>query len=68
VRVHARRGDPELAGDLLGRPTRGDRAQDLSLPIGQGLFHSATVEDVPRKQVPGEKTEEKRCRALAMHL
>jgi hypothetical protein len=68
VRVHARRRDSELAGDLLGRPTRGDGAQDLSLAIGQRLFHGATIEDVPGKQVPGEKTEEKRCRALAMHL
>jgi hypothetical protein len=68
VRVHARRRDSELAGDLLARPTRSDGAQDLSLAIGQGLIHSATIEDVPGKQVPGEKADEQRCRALAMHL
>jgi hypothetical protein len=35
VRVHAGLGDPEQAGDLLRRKTPGDRAEDLTLTIGQ---------------------------------
>ena len=35
VSVHARLGDSEQIGDLLRRKTAGDRAEDLTLTIGQ---------------------------------
>jgi len=68
VRVHARRCDPELGGDLLRRPPDGDGAQDLALAIGQRLFDRAAVKDAPGKHIARQKTQDERRRALAVHL
>jgi len=68
VCVHARRRDTELRRDLLRRPPGRDRAQDVALSVGQGLLDGATVEDAPGEDIAGEKTDEERRRALAVHL
>jgi hypothetical protein len=65
VRVHARRGDPELGGDLLRRPATRDRAQDLALPIGQRVTgRLSSRESVAREDESSEQTDEKRSGAL----
>ncbi|OLC22065.1 MAG: hypothetical protein AUH33_00490 [Chloroflexi bacterium 13_1_40CM_68_21] len=66
--VHTCRCDAQPSRDLLRRPSGRDGEQDLALPIGQGLVDRATVEDSTGKEIPGEKTDEERRRALAVHL
>jgi hypothetical protein len=66
--VHTRRRDAELGRDLLRRPPGRDRAQDVALAIGQGLLDRATIQDATRNDIPGEKPDEERRRALAVHL
>jgi len=67
MRVHARRCDPKVGGDLLRRSPRRDGAQDLALAVGQCLFDRPAIKDAPGKQIPGEDTENKRRRALPVH-
>jgi hypothetical protein len=58
VGVHARLGDPEVAGDLLGREAARHRAQDLTLPIRQrGHRPRAPREDTPRKHISGNESD-----------
>jgi len=49
MRVHARRCDPKVGGDLLRRSAGRDGAQDLALAVGQRLFDRAAIKDAPGK-------------------
>ena len=63
--VHARLADPEQVGDLLRRKAAGDRAEHLTLTIGQrGDRPNATVEDAPGHEVPGEEPDQRGSRPL----
>ncbi len=65
VSVHARLGDPEQVGDLLRRKTAGDRAEHLTLTIGQGGDRpNTTIEDTPREDIPDEDPDQHGSRPL----
>jgi hypothetical protein len=63
--VHAGFGDPEETGDLLRRETAGDRAQHLTLAIGQrGDRSRASPEYASGNEIPGENSYQRGSQAL----
>jgi hypothetical protein len=63
--IHAGFGDPQQIGDLFRRKTARDRAQHLTLPIGQrGERSRAPPESVSGNDVTGEDPDQHGCRAL----
>lgn len=65
VRVHARFADPEKIRDLLRRKTAGDRAEHLTLPIGQRFDRpDALAEYTPGNEIPGDDPDQHGSRAL----
>jgi len=68
VRVHACRRDPELGGDLFGRPPGRDRSEDLALAIGQRVDRGARLQHGSGDEVARDHADRERSDALAMHL
>jgi hypothetical protein len=57
--IHAGFGDPQQIGDLFRRKTARDRAQHLTLTIGQrGERSGAPRESVSGNDIPGEDPDE----------
>jgi hypothetical protein len=67
MRVHARRGDPEIEGDLLGGLALRDRAHDLTLTVRQGFGRRAMVEDPARHDIPDGEADRQSRKMPAVH-
>jgi hypothetical protein len=65
VSIHAGFGDPEETGDFLRRETARDRAQHLTLTIGQRRDRSrASPENASGDEIPGENSYQRGSQAL----
>jgi len=63
--IHAGFGDPQQIGDLFRRKTARDRAQHLTLTIGQcGDRSRAPPENASGNEIPGENSYQRGSQAL----